>query len=464
MYKRQFLSCKKEQLITNSSAILTFSSPDVSFDTVFTTIGSATRYFKVYNKNSQAIKITSLKLGGGINSNFRINVDGVATITSNAIEIAANDSVYVFVAVTVNPTNSNSPLVIMDSIIFETNGNLQKVYLEAWGQDAYYHKPSEFQGISFIKQNDVWLNDKPHIIYDYAIVDSASTLTILPGTRIYMHKSAVLWISKDATLSIQGNHNSPVVIEGDRREITFQNIPGQWGRIWLSAGSINNTINWAIIKNGNIGVHLDTLGNSTNPTLTIENTIIKNMLAAAIFAQGSSIAAANCVFANCGEYVAALTLGGNYNFTHCTFANYWENSNRQKPTLFINNWYKDISNIIRPRDLDNAYFANCIIYGSEINEVGFDSLSIGGKFNYKFQNCLLKITNTENTSNAYHYNTIYKNQDPLFKDTRINDYNLLPLSPSINKGDVAIGKKYPIDLNNKSRINDIAPDLGAYEQ
>jgi hypothetical protein len=140
-----FSACKKDELLTDSSAKLEFSVDSVLFDTVFTQVGSTTRSFRIYNKHDQPINISKIFLGGGSSSQYRINVDGTPTTTSNPIirdvEIMAGDSIFVFVQVTVDPTGSTSPLLIKDSVIFETNGNIQDVKLTAIGQDVYLVKP-----------------------------------------------------------------------------------------------------------------------------------------------------------------------------------------------------------------------------------------------------------------------------------------------------------------------------------
>jgi len=273
-------SCKKDSIISDSGAKLSFSSSSILFDTVFTTIGSTTRQLKVYNPYNKKIKISSIRLAGGANSFFRMNVDGIASSSVNDIEIEAKDSIFLFIKVTIDPRNSNSPLIVSDSILFVTNGNLQTVKLEAWGQDAYYYTPNHFfpnLSYSIIPCNDVWTNDKPHVIYGNAVIDSACTLTIKENTRVYLHKDAVLWVYKDGTLKVQGTLGNPVIFQGDRLESYYSDQPGQWGEIWLSAGSKNNEINQAIIKNGYVGIQIDTTAvNPTQPTLTIENTIIKN--------------------------------------------------------------------------------------------------------------------------------------------------------------------------------------------
>src|SRR5450759_3340272 len=88
-----FFSCQKEESFNSDPNLkLGFSSDSVLFDTVFTTIGSTTKYLMVYNTSSQAIKISNIKLELGTVSQFRINVDGEPGISINNAEIAAKDS------------------------------------------------------------------------------------------------------------------------------------------------------------------------------------------------------------------------------------------------------------------------------------------------------------------------------------------------------------------------------------
>ncbi|NTW32469.1 MAG: hypothetical protein HGB12_07575 [Bacteroidetes bacterium] len=460
-------SCKKDKILSDTSAKLSFSKDTVFFDTVFTTVGSTTKQLKIFNTYNQRIKISSIRLADGANSNFTLNIDGIASNNVNDIEIEANDSIFIFVKVTVNPNNSNSPLVISDSLIFETNGNIQQIQLVAWGQDAYYHTPNHFApnfpAYSIIECNAIWTNDKPHVIYGYAVVDSACTLTIKENARIYFHKNSVLWVYKEGTLKIEGTLDNPVTFQGDRLEQSYKDIPGQWGKIWLSAGSKNNEINHAIIKNGIIGIHVDTTAtNPTQPTLKIENTIIENMSGAGILAQGSWVEAKNCVIANCGQYAVVFNIGGKYDFRHCTIGNYWSYSSRQTQSLVLNNYYEDVDHNIQIRNLENAYFGNCIIYGSIEEEIVLNKYPSAGVFNYKFENCLLKTK--LNTGDASFFSNCIVNSDPAFTDISKNDYSLTSGSAAINKGNVSIGQGVPFDILNHNRTIDVAPDIGAYEK
>ena len=83
------ISCKKDKGFTKNH--LDFSEDTLLFDTVFTTVGSVTKRFKVYNNNASPIRIDEIELMGGEDSPFRINFDGVPGIYHQDIEIDAKD-------------------------------------------------------------------------------------------------------------------------------------------------------------------------------------------------------------------------------------------------------------------------------------------------------------------------------------------------------------------------------------
>lgn len=101
--------------------MLSFSKDTVVFDTVFTTIGSTTQQFKIYNKDSKTIRIDEIELMGGTNSKFSINVDGLQGTKIEDLYIEGGDSLFVFVEVTLDPNGTNLPMVIEDSIRFKSN-------------------------------------------------------------------------------------------------------------------------------------------------------------------------------------------------------------------------------------------------------------------------------------------------------------------------------------------------------
>jgi hypothetical protein len=459
-----FSSCKKDKLITDSSAKISLSEESVLFDTVFTTIGTATRQIRVRNKNSQKIKISSINLKGGKSSQFIVNVDGIKGTSFSDLEIAAHDSMYIFIQANINPNNTNSPLIVEDELDFEVNGNTQVLKLEAWGQDAYYHKPTKafkFQDGSYFTYSrvsntegvdTVWKKDKPHVIYGYLVVDSAQKLTIQAGVQIYMNYKAGLWVFQNGQIQILGAKGNEVIIQGARREKDFADEPGQWDRIWINEGSDNNRIDYAIIKNGYVGIQTEVFGDTIGKPgkLKLTNTKIQNMSLWGLYCKAYKVYGWNNVITNCQEHCLNILLGGEYNFKHCTFANYWSHPEkpREKPTINLNN-YNDGG--VFP---DSVYFGGCIIDGNKKdNEISLDlkgSTTPGFSPRVVFNNSWLK-TNAA-TTNTVMYRTVktgtvnlnFKDPsnyafEPRSDETRIKGFNgvnanfdLLPYQNDIN--------------------------------
>lgn len=478
-----FSGCRKDEFSDDPSLTLEFSTDTVQFDTVFTTVGSATEVFTIYNRSNRALNISSINIAGGSSSYFRLNVDGVPGQSFTDVEIEGGDSIFVFAEVTVDPNNLNTPLIVTDSIQFVTNGNLQQVQLVAWGQDAYFHKPEpNTPPFFFLGCGETWNNDKPHVIYGYALIDSACALTISAGTQVYLHPGSGIIVLSSGTLNVNGTTSQPVIFQGDRLGEDFKDVPGQWDRIWFSnitrsnlingtdeigPGSKDSRITNAIIKNGTIGILADTVFAPSQTTLRLENTMIKNMSFSGTVFRGANVKGFNCVFANCGGPTASLLYGGQYDFYQCTFANYWTNGNRQDPSVAMNNYFE--TNV---RRLD-ANFYNCIVHGSLETEIGVDSFprAAPDQFNFLFDHALLKVENSYPTSNPDFFRSViratgYSNQ-PQFVDIDENDYQIDSSSIVINAGDPNILSVDPIlntDITGQSRPLGLAPDLGAYER
>jgi len=446
------LSCEKEKFTNAPEATLTFSTDTVFFDTIFTTIGSVTKKFTVRNPHNKKIRISDIQLARGNNSDYRLNINGIQSNQASNIELEPNDSMYIFAEVTVDPTNQSNPMIIKDSVVFETNSNRQDVKLVSWGQDMHLIK-GEVLG------TQTWQADKPYLVYNSALVDTGATLTIEAGANIHFHRNSRFYVA--GTVLANGRLEEPIVFQGDRLDDEYKDIPGQWDGIWLMPGSHDNQMNHVTIKNAIIGLQVDTLGNTSAPTLRISNSKIQHMTYAGIYAQGTNIDAHNCVIADCGNYALALTLGGNYEFYHTTIANYWFGSTRTTPSVVLNNYYTDQTGNIIPRDLEQAKFGNCIIYGNKQNEISFDKKE-GTTFQYTFDHSLIKI-DQDIASNPNFINVLV-NQDPKFVNTTEYNFKLDTLSPSIDAGDINYGQSYPFDIEGNSRISDEAPDIGAYER
>ena len=167
-------SCRKD--IGQSDGALEFSVDTVIFDTVFTTIGSVTRRFMIYNRDSRPVPISSAILAGGNDSKYRINIDGMSGVAFSDIEIPGDDSLFAFVEVTLDPNNQLDPAMVTDSVVFNTNGVQQDVDLVACGWDAHFIYPTNFSpslgAFSVVNCDTTWTSEKPIVIYGLAAVDS----------------------------------------------------------------------------------------------------------------------------------------------------------------------------------------------------------------------------------------------------------------------------------------------------
>lgn len=463
MLSLTLVACRKESQLDDAGAKLSFSTDTVAFDTIFTTFGSTTQNFRVYNPHSQPVNISSIHLSGGDQSRFRLNIDGSPTNKAENIEIPAKDSLFVFVEVTLDPNDDNAPLLISDSIMFITNGNIQNVKLVAWGQDVHLYN-NEFI------QEEVWTADKPYLIYNIAWLDTGKTLTIEPGTHVYVHKNSIMHVS--GSLTINGTVENPVTFSGDRLEDFYDDVPDQWNGIHFLNGSTGN-LNHVIIKNGRFGVITGAPDDGIPPEVEIRNTVIHNVSATGLFSIHANVDVYNTQISNAQNSEFQVDAGGNYNFYHCTFASY--NSPGSTPSIVLRNKLglleRDIDgNIIDTLYLQadvNAYFGNCIVYGGKKSEFLFQS-SDENALNFHFDNSLLKLeVDSFETDNPNRFSNNLYNSDPEFINLK-DDFQLDTLSPAKDAGSLDIVNQIPTllenDLIGNSRIEDGKPDLGAYER
>ena len=480
-------SCRKDFSTIPNFGKLEFSKDTVFLDTVFTNIGSATYNLKVYNRGDKAITIPKIALENGTNSNYRLNVDGIPGKEFNNIDILAKDSIYVFVETTIDANSVTNPLYT-DRILFDTGVNQQDVDLVTLVQDANFifpgrdpinmkidsltldGQPTTIKGRFLTDAELNFTNTKPTVIYGYAAVAANKKLTIDAGARIHFHSNSGLIIDNKATLKVNGTLSEKVVFEGDRLENSFSRIPGQWGTIWMRAGSKENEIKHAQIKNGIIGILIDSIGSNSAPTLKLENTEIYNNSNFGILARETNIEAHNVVIGSAGQASLAATVGGTYNFTHSTFANFWNNGIRQLPAVLVNNFFvyqnENGQEITETRDLHAANFTNCIFDGNNNIEFVLDKVD-GSLFNFNVRNSMISFNDTGNNFNGVleldfdnnpNYQNIILNGFSNFRETNREDFIIGEDSDAINK---ATSTLFNLDILGVDRSS--TPDIGAYQ-
>jgi hypothetical protein len=436
-----YFSCKRldEKITTSQDAKLEFSTDTIIFDTIFSTLGSTTQGFFVFNRNKNAVNISSIRLAGMANSNYSIIVDGLQSFNINEIELKGHDSLLVLVKVKIDPLNQSTPYLVADSILFLTNGNNQQVKLVAYGQDA------NFLNNVTLPCNTVWNSPKPYVIYNTVTVPAGCSLTISKGTKVYAHHKSFLDVF--GTLLVEGETGEVVTFSGDNLDQSFKNIPGQWGGIIIETGSKNNAIDWALIKNAETGIQLKAEPDAdTIAELLISNSIIKNMSEKGIEANATDIYGYNCLVTNCATNVLAGLGGGNYFYRHCTFANYSYTFFRQGPAV-------EFSNMNATEPLYTRLI-NTIIWGDlSSGELLLSNDGVSG-FDFKADNSAInKSAPVPGSNNIY--------VDPKFLSPAKSDFHLdtITLSPAADAGqNIGILS----DLDNKPRNS--PPSIGVYEK
>lgn len=488
-------SCRSDFDFETSSGGLEFSKDTVYLDTVFTNIGSSTYTLKVYNKSDKNISIPTIRLNKGQSSKYRLMVDGIPGKEFSNIEMLAKDSMFVFIEVTSDVAAANpTDFLYTDFIEFGIGTSQQKVELVTLIQDAYFLYPKKFSDGTtetlpigedeiygfFLDETDpvngnelIWNNTKPYVVYGYAAVPSNKTLVVEAGARIHFHAESGLIVANNASLNINGSTSTTedleneIIFEGDRLEPTYADVPGQWGTIWLTQGSTNNSIKNLTLKNATVGLLVTGNDGTSTPTLTVENTQIYNCSNIGILARTGNMTGKNVVINNCGEASFAGSFGGSYEFTHCTFANYWTSPNQ---TCILLDDYIETSNGDIIEELVKADFINCIVYGS--SNLGISHKKKGTNFNFKYTNCLIKFIDNNNqytTFPEYEFsnNSLFENcirasnsiqNKPIFLAP--TDNKLIIGEDSAAKGTANNSFSTFNDILNNPRIG--STDMGAY--
>ncbi len=469
-----FSDCSKESFFTGE-VTLNFSQDTLRFDTVFTQVGSATRSFKIFNPLDESVKISKLYMELGADSKFNINVDGIPGGLVKDVEIGPKDSIYVFAEVTIDPDQptSVSPFVLDEQLIIETNGHTQKVVLEAWGQNANYIPNNKNAGgvavLSCDFGSETWDDPRPYVIYGILVIQDC-TLNLPKGARLYVHggvalspdtvvySDGIIYVGEKGGLMIEGTEGEPVIIQGDRLEPEFEDVPGQWAGIRYATGSLTAKIEHAKILNSIVGVRVDSAAN-----LTLNKVEIRNSSSSGLVGVGARIKATNCLFADNGGYGLQFEYGGVYNISYCTVANYGNEASALKlsNTICLNS---DCTEFI-----DNHLFAridNCILFGSQKDEIELFDWNGSANFDYKIRNSIVRVKDLTK-ANAYpdffdHCNPCINgvSSDKLFADVNEQDYQLDSLSIAEKKAIPMTGITDDLLGVMRDATN---PDIGCYE-
>ncbi len=463
-------SCFDEEFVPATTMDIDVSTDTLRFDTVFTTIGSTTLNFTINNRSDQNVIVDQIFLDAP-NTMFRLNVDGISTNNAQNVKILANDSIYVFVEVTVNPDQdvSVSPFIIEEFLNIRSGSSTKRVLLEAWGQNANYITGKDARGrfLRFSCNNGqiIWDDPKPYIINGVVFIDSC-TIVVPAGARVYTHggqfisnnsllNDGALIFLPTAQLQVNGTESNPVIFQADRLEQEYQSEPGQWSGIRFLAGQSVHSLNNVIIKNSIVGIRADSA-----TSVSLRNVQIYNTSSIGLVGINANIQMDNClIYANEAQS-CVFASGGSYRLRHCTLANFQNRS----PALYMDNFScldEDcINRLALPLDV---VVENSIIVGSNDDEIEVVDVT-GGQDEFlslSFQRTLLKIQESKVAIdfNANCSNCLEWGNEQLFLDPDNYNYALDTLSVARDKGILISDLRTDILGTNR----DANPDLGCLE-
>lgn len=456
---------------TDSRYRLTLEADTLSFDTLFTGVGSATGVLQVYNRNDVSLRLPSIRLAGGWSSPFRVNVDGQYGVDFRDVDLRANDSLFLFVEVTVDITEADSIFAVEDSLLFTLpGGDTQRILLTASGWNAeHLHAVTLHSDTTFT----AW---RPYVIYDSLVVDNGVTLTLRPGTRLFFHPNA--YLSVRGTIKAEGTRDSLVVFRGDRIDRMFSYLPydyvnGQWGGITLAPQSHDNVFTYCDIHSSNWGIRAGA-SDMSQPTLTLDGTQIHNIDHCGLDGTMISGSAVNCLFTNAGEHCVRM-LGGQFDFIHCTIANFfaWSVYMYQGEAVSISN-YDDKT--VYP--MLGINFLNCLITGRKDDELtgtvttGSETNDLSAYAQYLFSHSLI---NTRDTVAPNYVDIVWESPDSTASgiknfvphpedyqnNFRYDNFHLDTLSRARGIGDPTVAARVPYDRDGVLR--DTVIDAGCYQ-
>ncbi len=408
-----------ESFTDSPSQHIYFSCDTISFDTIFTNIGSATKELIIYNPNNKGVRLSSVRLASNGSSGFRVNLDGQFNTQFSDVEIFHEDSIFCFIEVTVDPHDSDSPILITDSLLFSLpNGVTRRVLLQAYGQDIITMRDVTIQSDTTLSPT------RPVVIYDSLVVAKGATLTIAEGTTLCFHKGAGLKVF--GTLVCNGSLEHPIIMRGDRTDRLFTYLPydrldGQWEGIRLYPESHNNLFNYCDIHSGNYGIiainekdqkKQNNYDEDEQPKYTMTNCIVHNVASDAIFLQRTKADFYNSQISNAGNNCVTV-IGGTTRFYHCTLAQFYPWNSEHGAALYFTN---GIDKVAYPLHL--IEFTNCIITGYADDELfGVRMKDSDADFNYRFVNSLINTVITDAEADDFP-NCLFEPNPKDFKDKK----------------------------------------------
>lgn len=448
-----FTGCIQDKISSSPSDQPQFSTEVLDFGTVFTDSPSATSYFKVYNRHNKVMAISSISLGKGSQSVFRMNVDGQAGSRFNNIQIRPNDSIYVFVELTVPEklapaSDPWKPFTENDYVNFVTNGVTKAVKVEATAQKVEVVKDLT------LASSTTW-SGHPRRVFGALQIPEGVQLTINQGVSVYFHEGASVEVK--GRLVTQGvssgeKQSGFVTFRGDRldnvvKDVPFEYLASQWQGINVDkTGSVKfSHTDFMGTKTG-----LTATGDaSTHPTIELVNSRLHRSGADLITVTDGVLKVIGCELSDSKGSLISVA-GGELTVNQSSLMNSYISSGIVGPLMKFDEGSAPVKAQITNSILKN-YRSGGYILPADISEL-----------DVKYEYTLIDVSGSDDNN---FINCIWK-KNPLTKvniKDYIFDYQLQGDSPAIDAGDgKLVNPLTRVDMYGVKR-HEPSPTLGAYE-
>lgn len=447
-----------ENFSSSKHDLLSFSVDTIHLDTIFSNVPSSTQSMWVYNHTDKDIRCKTIRLVGGNQNGYRVNVDGTylsqnVGYQTQDVEIRKGDSIRVFVELTSPRQNAESPQMVADQLLFSLESGVQQALdLKAYAWDAIL-----LQDVH-IKKDTVFASNKPIVVKENLMVDSAATLILSAGCSLYFDEEASLIVA--GTLLAEGEAGKEVTLRGSALNNLFDNLPydrtaGRWRGVRFLSSSYGNKISFVDIHSAYDGMVLDSCEMNL-PKLLLENSTIHNCQG-----YGLAINHAQAIIRN-------SQLSNTLN--HCLYVN---GADVEMNQTTIAQFYPFLGERASAVGVKTP-LCKLLVLNSLITGYGDDELEFVGEEGAKslltFDHCILRRSESKGPDSLIFKNVIYEN----LKDTTsfgykhfkvfdtsnyLYDFHLSPSSAAIDAADPRTA--LPYDRGGAKR--DDKPDVGCYE-
>lgn len=460
-------SCMDEENFSVSKTdLLTFSTDTVKLDTTFSNVPTPTKSMWVYNRTGKAIRCSDIRLEGGNQEGFRVNVDGTflsptTGYQNHDVEIRKGDSVRVFVELTSVMQQEDEPQLVQDNLVFTLeSGVQQKVNLRAMSWDAEFLRDVEVKRGENLVLGAATASgyQKPIVVYGGITVDSLATLTIKEGTTLFFHEDAGIKVY--GTLKAVGTVEKPITMRGDRIDhlfdyLPYDRTPGQWQGIRLMSFSRENEFAFTDIHSAYDAVLVDSC-DVTIQKLLVQNSTIHNCQGYGVRVDYAKAQFYNTQISNTLDH-CLYVWGGDVEVNNCTIAQFYPFDARRGSAI----------GFMAP--IDSLKVKNSLVTGYADDEVVWTPVD-DQPLNFSFDHCVLRTEKMDSEDSLKFTNVIYedvkdttmygeKHFVKMDTDNFVYDFRLSAKSAAIGAADATTS--LPFDRNGLKREGDKA-DAGCY--